>query len=174
VTEPATSLPAVTLVDHYQIERFLYHEAGLLDRRAYPEWLALLTRDIIYRVSSRQVRDLTADPLDIVLTDENFAGLKSRLDQLGNPRLTHAENPPTLTRRFISNIETSNIETSNIETSHGVSADSFLVRANILVHRSRPDEDTGRLLAGSRNDIIRRIDCLDHGLIHGGAITVIL
>src|SRR4051812_32459306 len=87
------------------IQRFLYREAALLDRRDYAGWLGLLTDDIQYRVDAQVARDAGVAPVEYAIVDENLVGLKSRIDQISNPRLTRAENPPSLTRRIVSNIE---------------------------------------------------------------------
>ncbi len=163
----------VSLAEHHALAIFLYREAALLDGRAYRDWLGLLADDMLYQVTVQQVRDAVVGPKDIAIIEEDYAGLKSRLDQISNPRLTHAENPPSLTRRFI----------TNVDAVPGAAAETFLVRSNILLHRSRPEDDAGRSYAGQRHDIIRRIDGqlrlaqrivrLDHQLIHGGSITVL-
>jgi phthalate 3,4-dioxygenase subunit beta len=88
-----------------EIQRFLFREAALLDRRDYAAWLSLLTEDIHYRVTAAVARDAAAQPVQYAIIDENLTGLKSRIDQISNPRLTRAENPPSLTRRVVSNID---------------------------------------------------------------------
>ena len=82
----------------------------LLDRREYQQWLALLTDDVIYRVFARVTREAQATSLDYAIIDEDATSLKMRVDQISNPRLTRAENPPAFTRRFVSNFE-ANFET---------------------------------------------------------------
>src|SRR5262249_8992009 len=88
-----------------EIQRFLFLEAGLLDRRDYGTWLTLATDDIRYRVTAPMTRDAGASAASYAIVDEDLAGLKSRVDQISNPRLTRAENPPSMTRRVVSNIE---------------------------------------------------------------------
>ena len=60
----------------------------MLDRRDYGAWLALMTEDIHYRVTAAVSRDAGAKPVDYAIIDENLIGLKSRIDQISNPRLT--------------------------------------------------------------------------------------
>src|SRR6516164_1277390 len=90
---------------YIEIQRFLFREAALLDRREYGAWLALTTEDIQYCVTAVVSRDAGANAVDYSIIDENLVGLKSRIDQISNPRLTRAENPPSMTRRVVSNIE---------------------------------------------------------------------
>src|SRR5262249_28908723 len=73
-----------------EIQRFLFREAGLLDRRDYGAWLTLATDDIQYRVTAATTRDAGASAADYAIIDENLTGLKSRIDQISNPRLTRA------------------------------------------------------------------------------------
>src|SRR5262249_27420463 len=65
-----------------EIQRFLYREAGLLDRRDYVGWLALLAQDIRYRVSAAVARDAGVEPVSYAIIDEGLTGLKSRIDQI--------------------------------------------------------------------------------------------
>jgi Ring hydroxylating beta subunit len=75
-----------------EIQRFLFGEAALLDNRQYADWLGLLDEDIHYRVMVSVVRDAGADSADYAIIEEYLVGLKSRIDQISNPRLTRAEN----------------------------------------------------------------------------------
>src|SRR3974390_1942394 len=85
------------------IQRFLYRETALLDRHDYGGWLALTTDDIRYLVHAKGGRGADADAVDYAIIDEDLVGLKARIDQISNPKLTRAENPPSLTRRVLSN-----------------------------------------------------------------------
>lgn len=98
-------LTAVDGALYIEIQRFLFREAALLDRREYGAWLALTSEDIRYCVAAAVSRDAAANAVEYSIIDENFVGLKSRIDQISNPRLTRAENPPSMTRRVVSNIE---------------------------------------------------------------------
>ena len=75
----------------------------MLDRRDYGAWLSLLTDDVHYRVTANVNRDADEGPLPYALIDEPAPRLKSRVEQILNAKLTHAENPPSLTRRFVTN-----------------------------------------------------------------------
>ncbi len=91
---------AVTDPVYLSAYRFLSTEACLLDRRAYKEWLNLLTDDIHYRVTVQLNQDAASGVKDYTIMDENAFALRARVEQIASPRLTHAENPPTLARRF--------------------------------------------------------------------------
>jgi 3-phenylpropionate/trans-cinnamate dioxygenase beta subunit len=157
-----------------EIQRFLYREAGLLDRRDYPGWLALLAQDIRYRVSAAVARDAGVEPVGYAIIDEGLTGLKSRIDQVSNPRLTRAENPPSMTRRVVSNVEAYHVQTP----------DEFDVVSYLLAYRSRPSIPEGGFYVAVRHDTLRRSASgwqlssrsvhLDQTMIFDGALSTLL
>lgn len=157
-----------------EIQRFLYREAGLLDRRDYAGWLALVTQDIRYRVTAAVARDADAKPLNYAIVDEDFTGLKSRIDQISSPRLTRAENPPSMTRRVV----------SNIEACHAEKQDEFDVASYLLAYRNRPNAPEGGFYVAARYDTLRRGASgwalagrnahLDQTMIFDGALSMLL
>lgn len=157
-----------------EIQRFLYREAGLLDCRDYSGWLSLVTQDIRYRVTAGVARDADAKPLNYAIVDEDFTGLKSRIDQISNPRLTRAENPPSMTRRVV----------SNVEAYHGEKQDEFDVVSYLLAYRNRPSAHEGGFYVALRHDTLRRgasgwtlagrTAHLDQTLIFDGALSTLL
>jgi PAH dioxygenase small subunit len=164
---------AVADQDYVAIQRFLYREAALLDRRDYDAWLGLLTDDIKYRVAQRLARDAQAGNLDYAIVDEDVVALRARVAQLANPKLTHAENPASFIRRFV----------SNFLASPGASPAEFAVESNILVYRNRSTIPEGRVYVGERRDVLRRIDGalrlarrdvrLDHAILYDGVVSTI-
>ena len=155
------------------VQRFLYKEARLLDSRQYNEWLELLAPEVRYCVFLSTHRDLEAAPLSYAIIDEDFTGLKSRVDQISNYKLTRAENPPSLFRRLVSNIEAFKQEKETVS-----------VLSSIFVHRLRPDAPSAQLYAASRVDILRPLGnswCiekrhvqLDHSFLSDGSLTALL
>jgi 3-phenylpropionate/cinnamic acid dioxygenase small subunit len=132
---------------YIDILRFLFREADILDRREYREWLGLLADDISYRVSAQINRDAMSGRLEYAIIDENAARLKARVEQIANPKLTHAENPPTLTRRFV----------SNLQAGPGTTPDEYVATSNLLIYRTRPELPDGALYVGERTDVLRRV-----------------
>jgi 3-phenylpropionate/cinnamic acid dioxygenase small subunit len=163
---------AVDDKDYVAIQRFMYREASFLDRREYQHWLGLLTDDIVYRVSARVSRDAEATSLDYAIIDEDASSLKMRVEQISNPRLTRAENPPAFTRRFVSNFEASL-----------QAPDRFAVDTNLLIYRNRMNIPNGGFYVGERHDLLRRIDGdlrlaqrhvrLDQAVLHDGAVSTL-
>ena len=156
-----------------EIQRFLNLEAALLDRREFRPWLALFTEDLSYRVTAQITRDGAAGNIEYAIIDEDAAGLRARVEQISNPRLTRAENPPSLTRRFV----------SNLRAAHGESPDEFLVEANLLVYRSKAALPEGAFYVGERLDRLRQLGTelrlarrhvrLDHATLYGGAVSIL-
>jgi 3-phenylpropionate/cinnamic acid dioxygenase small subunit len=160
--------------DYIAVTRFLFHEAGLLDARNYESWLKLLAEDIIYKVSAQLLRDSAVGPQDYAIIDDDAVMLKSRVAQMSQPALTKAENPPSLTRRFVSNVEVEG------EGSSGI----FVARSNLLVHRVRGTILAGSVYAahrcdticrrGSSFELVARHVVLDHSVLRDGALTILL
>jgi 3-phenylpropionate/cinnamic acid dioxygenase small subunit len=169
-----TVLKAVNDGLFVEVQRFLFREAALLDRRDYRAWLELAAEDIRYRVTAAVARDAGAVPVNYAIVDEDLTGLKSRIDQISNPRLTRAEKPPSLTRRIV----------SNIEAHHGERPDEFFVTSYLLAYRSRPSSPEGLFYVAVRNDTLRKgqsnwriakrdVD-LDQIMLFDGALSTLL
>jgi PAH dioxygenase small subunit len=171
-TLDGTITAEVDAATHFAIQRFLFAEASMLDHRNYRGWLALLTDDVHYRVMANVNRDSDLGPLPYALIDEPAARLKARVEQILNAKLTHAENPPSLTRRFV----------TNVMASAGERDGEYVATCNLLVYRTRPDIPDGAIYAGERTDVLRRVDGtfriarrevrLDQALIHGSMSTL--
>lgn len=156
------------------IQRFLYHEAALLDRRDYAAWLDLLTDDIAYRITAQVARRAEAGIGEYAIVDENAASLTLRVAQIADPKLTLAENPPSLTRRFV----------SNIQAVHAPPPDTYAVETNLLVYRSRVTAPEGGFYVGERRDLLRRTDGelrlagrhvrLDQTILYDGSMSTLL
>lgn len=129
------------------IQRFLTREAACLDRRDYGAWIGLLADDIHYRVFARVVRETEAGERDTAIVDEDAVQLRARAEQLRNPKLTHAENPASFTRRFVSNLDAQRTQ-----------AGEYAVTSNLLLYRSRTNVPQGGFYVGVRHDVLRPVD----------------
>jgi p-cumate 2,3-dioxygenase subunit beta len=106
------------------IETFLYEEAALLDEWRLQEWLQLLAEDVTYEVPSTDAPD--GDPrTTLFIIADNAERVQARVKQLLG-KAAWAENPPSRTRRFISNVRIRNIAHDTID-----------VTANFVVYRMR-------------------------------------
>ncbi len=133
-----------------EVIQFLLKEAELLDNRAYQDWLGLLTEDVRYVVPVRVTREMGTESefaREVAHLDENYVSLEMRLLRLKNAR-AWAENPPSRTRHFISNIR---VEESNREN-------EVKVKSNLLLYRTRGDDGRFDLISAERHDVLRKVD----------------
>src|SRR2546422_1984741 len=110
-----------------KIEDFLYEEAALLDEWRLQEWLDLLTEDATYEVPSTDTPEGDARTTLFIIAD-NIERIRSRVNQLLG-KAAWAENPPSRTRRLISNVR---ILATDGET--------VRVAANFIVYRMRVEQ----------------------------------
>ena len=147
-----------------EVEQFLFREARLLDEGRFHEWLDLFTGDAEYRMTARPNRYPRAskaiamldrqgyvedDPAvwdALALFDETKETLAARVARL-DTGMAWAEDPPSRTRHFISNIEIEPAERSA----------ELRVRCNYLVYRSRGETEQDFYI-GARQDVLRRAD----------------
>lgn len=146
-TTPRLQTP-VPLELRVAVQDFLYDEAELLDSRQFEQWYDLLADDIEYFAPLRVTRRVgNPDIVDeIGHFDENKASLGLRVRKLGTD-VGWAEDPPSLTRRFV----------TNIRAEWGDRPDELKVRSYLLLFRSRGDRGHHDLLAGVRHDVLRTV-----------------
>jgi 3-phenylpropionate/cinnamic acid dioxygenase small subunit len=146
-----------------EIERFLYREARLLDERRFHEWLDLFTDNIRYRMSTRAnryprtsksiaildpARHVEEDPEgedEFAILDETKASLAGRVARL-DTGMAWAEDPPSRTRHFI----------TNIELAPGGVEGEIEVRCNFIVYKNRSEAEQD-FYVGARHDVLRRV-----------------
>src|SRR3989449_3562269 len=110
-----------------KIEDVLYEEAALLDEWRLQEWLDLLTEDATYEVPSTDTPEGDARTTLFIIAD-NIERIRSRVNQLLG-KAAWAENPPSRTRRLISNVRIL-----------GADGDTIRVTANFVVYRMRVEQ----------------------------------
>ena len=149
---------------HYEVSQFLYREARLLDERRFREWLVLFTDDIhywmgqrttLYPKISKAIKITNPDAYNeddmpqeggLAIYNENYDTLERRIARL-ETGVAWSEDPPSRTRRFISNIE---IRPDDVEN-------EINVRANFMVYKSRAETEQD-FFVGTRLDMLRRVD----------------
>ena len=146
-----------------QVEQFLYREARLLDDRQLHQWLELLTDDIKYWMPIRSNRypanskaisimdgsryeedDLSKED-ELALMDENKDSLQRRVDRL-DTGMAWAEDPPSRTRHFV----------SNVEVQPGDKEGELKVYSNFIMYRTRAETEQD-FYVGRREDVLRRV-----------------
>jgi biphenyl 2,3-dioxygenase beta subunit len=139
------------MVRHYEVERFLYDEAALLDARRFEEWLELFADDARYFMPIRRTR--TRDDLDREFTqpgemaffDDTKGTLGRRVKKLATGR-SWSEDPPSRTRHLITNVRIVDVR-----------GDELDVESNFHLYRTRlKSEETSWI--GSRRDTLRTLE----------------
>lgn len=129
-----------------RIALFLYREARALDQRDFVTWKTMLAEDISYRMPIRVTKGRQSDGIDpgMLHFDEDYSSLSSRLARL-DLKSAWAEEPPSRTRRMVSNILVSPTDRDN----------EFDVYSYLHLLRNRGDETEMSHLSGERRDRIR-------------------
>ena len=147
-----------------EIEQFLYREARFLDDRQFRQWLDLLTEDIRYWMpvrsnrypvsskaisildGSRYEEDDVSKEGELAIMDEDKDSLTRRIDRL-DTGMAWAEDPPSRTRHFV----------SNVEVEPGDKDSEIRVHSNFIMYRTRGETEVD-FYVGSREDILRNVD----------------
>jgi 3-phenylpropionate/cinnamic acid dioxygenase small subunit len=112
------------------------------------EWLDLLAADVAYTMPVRMIRerDNPADASDAVRHfSEDLETLRLRVKRL-KTEFAWAEDPPSRTRRFV----------SNVRVADGERGGELDVRSYLLVYRSRGGSPAAELISGERHDVLAR------------------
>jgi 3-phenylpropionate/cinnamic acid dioxygenase small subunit len=120
-------------LDLDRCERFLLHEARLLDEGKFDDWLALFTPDAWYWVPSEPDQDNPHDTVSLIYDDRRL--LETRVRRLASPRI-YSQEPRSRTSRIVSNV--------SIEDSGN---NACTVRSKFLMIEYR--RDSQRLFAGT-------------------------
>lgn len=88
-------------IDPRPFERFLFHEARLLDQRRFDDWLALFTPDAWYWVPLQENQASPDDAMSIAYDDRRM--LEVRVRRLMAPG-AHALAPQPRTSRIVGNV----------------------------------------------------------------------
>lgn len=137
-------------VRQYEVERFYYDEAALLDAHRYEEWLALFTDDSHYFMPIRRTRmqrELDKEftqPGEMAFFDDSKELLAGRVAKLQSGR-SWAEDPPSRTRHLITNVRVMRDDGHELE-----------VESNFHLYRTRLNSEESSWI-GSRRDVLRRV-----------------
>ena len=135
----------------FEAEEFLYREGALLDDKKLDEWFALLTDDIHYwmpirrTTTAREVDREFTEPGGMAFFDDDKRTLTLRVERLGVGR-AWAEDPPSRTRRLITNVRVLALDGEEIHTT-----------CNFQLYRTRLNSEEDSWI-GRREDVLRRVD----------------
>lgn len=117
------------------IQRFLIHEARLLDEARYQDWLNLFTADAWYWVPSQPGQQSPLDTVSLMYDDRRL--LETRVRRLISTQ-PHAQDPPSRTSRIVAN---ATLEETDADGNFAI------VRSKLLMVEFRLDNQ--RLFAGT-------------------------
>lgn len=165
-----------SLETYWEVYSFLVQEAELLDERREREWLELFTDDAEYLMPVRVNRERgEGDGFseEAFYFEETRGSLELRVRRL-ETEYAWAEDPPSRTRHFV----------TNIRVAQGEEEDEVAVRTNLLLYRSRGSEPHHDLLSAERKDVLRKEDgqwklrrrviLLDHSVLETHNLSVFL
>ncbi len=133
---------------YWEVYSFLMHEAELLDEHRVREWLDLFTDDAQYLMPVRVNRERGAGSgfdESSSYFEETRGSLELRVRRL-ETEYAWAEDPPSRTRHFV----------SNIRVAEGEEEDEITVKSNLLLYRSQGSDPSHDLLSEERRDVLRR------------------
>jgi 3-phenylpropionate/cinnamic acid dioxygenase small subunit len=134
-----------------EVLQFLYTEARLLDEIRLKEWAATLAEDLRYTAPLRETRPTAQQAASVVRStqhfDDDWRSIMGRVMRLTGTKSAWAEDPPSRTRRLV----------TNVWVSQGDRPDELVVRSYLLVTRSRFNFDELDLISGERFDVLRRV-----------------
>jgi 3-phenylpropionate/cinnamic acid dioxygenase small subunit len=174
-TEPAPEQIAAMVLQH-QVEQFYYAEARMIDERDFHGWLALFTDDTRYLVPIRrnQVTNEFTDSLGeigIAHFDDDKTVLTRRVTRMASG-LAWTEDPPSIQRHLVTNVQVSERENGELE-----------VHSCFQAHRYRLDREV-EVFTGKRVDRLRRTEStftiaartvyLDHTTVLGNNLNLFL
>jgi phthalate 3,4-dioxygenase subunit beta len=134
---------------YWELVEFLDDEAELLDENRVAEWLALLADDIRYWAPVRVTRgrdEGSEFAASVGHFDDTYGMLQMRVAKLTSTKSAWAEDPPSRTRRFVTNVKVFETDV----------ADEYLARNNLLLVRNRWDLPDWELISARRDDVLRR------------------
>jgi 3-phenylpropionate/cinnamic acid dioxygenase small subunit len=145
----------------FDVEQFLFREAHLLDECRFQEWLNLFTDDVRYWMPSMSrhygASSKAFAPLDrergdlqdfsgeheLAILDETRDSLARRIARFDSG-MAWAEEPPSSTCRFI----------SNVIVDEGDSNGELIVRSKFILYRTRSELERDFYI-GRRHDVLR-------------------
>jgi p-cumate 2,3-dioxygenase beta subunit len=117
-------MSSADLPSRHEVEDLLYKEADLLDRWRLDEWFEMLTDDATYQVPPTDTPGGDSRNTLFLIADD-ASRIRARVKQLMG-KSAWSENPPSRTRRIISNVRVLGREGENIH-----------IAANFVAYRLR-------------------------------------
>jgi 3-phenylpropionate/cinnamic acid dioxygenase small subunit len=123
-------------------EKFIIHEARLLDERRFRDWMGLFADDGTYWVPAAPDQKNPFDQASLFYDDREL--MKTRIERLEHPRI-HVQTPPSRTAHLVGNIVVEEAENADGE---------YDVGSTLIMVEYR--DDTQRVFAGRQRHRLRR------------------
>lgn len=134
--------------DHVAVQLFMVTEAELLDLWDLTAWLQLLAPEISYTMpvqTTRRRQDPPSAPHGSFHYDDDRFTIELRVKRLLESNTAWSENPPSRTRRFVSNLRVRRTDDGALHA-----------WTNLLLNRSRGDRETYEVISAERHDQFAR------------------
>lgn len=129
------------MMDAREAERFLFHEAKLLDERRFRDWMGLFAEDGTYWVPAVPGQESPFDQASLFYDDREL--MQTRIARLEHPRI-HVQTPPSRTAHLIGNVVVENSSTPG----------EYLVTSTVIMVEYRNEKQ--RVFAGRQHHRLRR------------------
>jgi 3-phenylpropionate/cinnamic acid dioxygenase small subunit len=133
---------------YFQALQWLVEEAEALDEDRLNDWVAMLADDIVYRLPVRVTvhrRDGDGFLGEMGHFEEDILSLKTRVRRLTDTDSAWSEDPPSRTRRHVTNLRVEKVPNS----------DMLHARSYLYLVRSRWDDPDFEFLSAERRDLLR-------------------
>lgn len=131
-------------VDPRPFERFLIHEAALLDARHFRDWMALFAEDGTYWVPAVPDQESPFNQASLFYDDREL--MKTRIERLEHPRI-HVQTPPSRTAHLVGNTVVEQVDEAKGE---------YVVGSTVIMVEYRDEQQ--RIFAGRQHHRLRRAD----------------
>ncbi len=135
-----------------RISQFYTREAWLLDHHDLRGWMALLAKDVTYRMPLRITEPKTAAGEQISRQNwhynDDYASLGARIHRVSNTKSAWSDDPQVRFRRMV----------TNIAVGESDQPEAFEVMSYVLVARSRFETETYQFVTAERHDLLRSVD----------------
>ena len=128
-------------MDGREAERFLFHEAMLLDERRFREWMGLFAENGTYWVPAVPDQASPFDQASMFYDDREL--MQTRIARLEHPR-NHIQTPPSRTVHLIGNIAVENSD----------APDEYILASTVIMVEYRNEKQ--RIFAGRQHHRLRR------------------
>lgn len=134
----------VSSVDAKPFERFILHEARLLDERRFRDWMALFTEDGTYWVPAVHGQESPFNHVSLFYDDLDL--MNTRINRLEHPRI-HIQSPASHCVHLINNVIVERADEPNGE---------YVVSSVVVMFESHGDEQ--RIFAGRQTHTLKDQD----------------